>query len=76
MVTTTYASAPDATGFSERHGSLGGKSPRGIAPGAFRLRTAVGVLQRRSSAEVRTAATQAAQSYVRVWLLMVSALRF
>ncbi len=50
MVTTTHASAPDAAGFSERHGSLGGKSPRGIGSGRVPAARRVGVLRQRSSA--------------------------
>ena len=49
-VTTTEASAPDAPGFSERHGSLGGKSPRGIGSGRVPASPCLGVLRRRSAA--------------------------
>ena len=54
-ITTTYASAPDAAGLSEHHGSLGGKSPRGIGSGRVPASPRVGVLRRRSADEARTA---------------------
>ena len=59
MVPTTYASAPDAAGFSERHGSHGGKSPRGIGSGRVPASPCVGVLRRRSADEARPVAARA-----------------
>jgi len=69
----SYSSAPAATtgwsrrqmpqrpirrGSSERHGSLGGKSPRGIGSGRVPASPCLGVLRRRSAAEARPVAAQ------------------